>query len=72
MAAPGGDDTSSVMPPRLFEDDWDGEESESWEDEDMWSGSVDDDESAGAPVTSGDRSGAPSAEDRRETQRYTV
>ncbi|CAM9911317.1 unnamed protein product [Ectocarpus sp. 4 AP-2014] len=35
---PTGDDASYAMPPRLFEGrNWDDEESESWEDEYMWS-----------------------------------
>eukprot|EP00903_Cladosiphon_okamuranus_P014075 g13082.t1 len=47
---PGVDDGSYAMPPRLFEErDWGDEESETWEDDDMWSGTVGADDSARAP-----------------------
>lgn len=40
-AAPGGDDGSYALPPRLFEEhDWQDDESETFEDDDMWSGTV--------------------------------
>lgn len=38
----------------------------------MWSGSADDDDSAGAPVTSDGPSGAPSPQDAHESQRYAA
>ena len=49
---PAGDDGSYAMPLRLCEDqDWDDEQSESWEDEDMWFQVVDDDDAEKAPPT---------------------
>lgn len=63
--APGGDDGSYAMPLRLFEEhDWNDEESETWEDEDMWSGTVDANDLARAPAT------LESLRDVSEPQRY--
>ena len=66
----GGDDGSYAMPPRLFEDrDWDDEDSETWEDEDMWSGTVGADDLAGAPAAPESPKGALTAA-VPEPQRY--
>lgn len=65
-----GDDGSYAMPPRLFEEhDWDDEDSETWEDEDMWSGTVGADDSARAPSAPESPEGTPPA-DVPEPQRY--
>lgn len=67
--APGGADGSYAMPSRLFEEhDWDDEESETWEDEDMWS-AVDADDLARASAAPESVGGAPPA-DVSEPQRY--
>eukprot|EP00752_Nemacystus_decipiens_P004305 g3934.t1 len=58
--APGGDDGSYAMPPRLFEGrGWDDDEGETWEDEDMWSGTVGARELAGAPAAPDTLKGVP-------------
>lgn len=56
---PAGDDASYAMPPRLFEGrNWDDEESESWEDEYMWSDeTVDNDGLTGATAIPDDTRG---------------
>jgi len=61
---PAGDDWSNAMPPRLCEQDWDEEKSESWEDEDMWLQVVDADDAEMATPTTDD------LRDGSEPQRY--
>ncbi|CAM9479490.1 unnamed protein product [Ectocarpus sp. 6 AP-2014] len=58
---PAGDDASCAMPPRLFEGrNWDNEESESWEDEYMWSDeTVDNDGLTGATAVPDDARDMP-------------
>lgn len=70
LVTPGRDDGSYTMAPRLFDDnDWDDGESETWEDEDMWSGTVGADDLARTPASPESPKGVPTA-DVPEPQRY--